>query len=103
MKGNLETILLAVIDGKGRVYGQEIVREVQTRSGGALLLGPGSLYPPLRRLEQRGWIHGERQFSPTGNGEVTYYTLTESGRAGLTKQRELTRAFIRDLEKLTRL
>ncbi len=103
MKGNLEVILLTVIADEGPLYGLEIVREVQSRTQGALVLAAGSLYPPLHRLEKRGWIRSETRRSPHGSGTVTYYTVTEAGRDALAEQRELTKTFIQTLQELLRL
>ena len=103
MKGNLEPILLSVIEEHGRLYVQEIVRVVSERTQGGLVLQAGSLYPPLHRLEQRGCAHTETVKSPHGKGAVTYYTLTDVGRETLAEQRRLARAFIHGLQELLHL
>ena len=103
MKGNLEAILLSVTGENGRLYGQEIVRQVQRRTQGKLVLGAGSLYPHLHRLEQRGCIHTETVQSPYRKGTVIPYTITDVGREDLAEQRRLARAFIHSLQELLRL
>ena len=94
---------MSVIDEHERLYGQEIVRVVQERTQGGLVLQAGSLYPSLRRLEQRGCVYTETMTSPRNHGHVTYYTITDVGREDLAEQRKLARAFIRGLQKLLRL
>jgi len=47
---------------------------------------PGSLFPALRRLEQRGWVEGEWRPSEN-NRRARYYTLTTSGRTQLVEEK----------------
>ena len=103
MKGNLEAILLSVIDEHGRLYAQEIVRVVSERTQGGLVLQPASLYPPLHRLKQRGCVSTETVTFLRGQSNVTHYTLTDVGREALAEQRSLTRAFIHGLQELLHL
>lgn len=103
MKGNLETILLAIIADEEPVYGLEIAREIAARTQGDLDLAPGSLYPPLHRLQKKGWVEVETRVSPHGSGHVSYYSITEAGRKGLAAEREDTRAFMRTLRTLLKL
>ncbi len=53
-------ILLALVDGER--HGYAIMKEVATRSGGTVRLGPGTLYGALKRLLEAGLVEegGER-------------------------------------------
>lgn len=103
MKGNLPALLLTVIADEGPLYGLEIVREVETRTHGELVLTAGGLYPALRRLENKGWVRVETRRPPQGGGPVSYYTITEAGRDALASEREETRAFWQKLMEALRL
>ena len=49
-------------------------------------LGPGSLFPALHRLEQRGWVQGE--WAETDEGRrAKCYRLTPAGHAQLRRER----------------
>jgi PadR family transcriptional regulator PadR len=50
-----------------------------------LLVNQGSLYPALRRLEERGWIDAEWGTSEN-NRRARFYQLTPSGRKQLTQE-----------------
>jgi DNA-binding PadR family transcriptional regulator len=63
---------------RGEIYGQEMIDELR-RHG--YKLGPGTLYPMLHRLEERGYLRVREE----RNGRVMrrYYRATPKGRAAL--------------------
>jgi PadR family transcriptional regulator, regulatory protein PadR len=63
-------------------HGQGIARAIQQRSGDALLVDHGSLYPALQRIENRKWIRAKWGISEN-NRRARFYTLTAAGRAQL--------------------
>ncbi len=77
LKGTLKTIVLKLLEEKGRMYGYEITREVERLSKGKMLLTWGSLYPALHKLESDGLITAEKV--NIGKRVRKYYTLTDSG------------------------
>lgn len=86
LDGNVETMLLALLDG-GPSYGYQIVRDLNEQGSGLLKFGEGTIYPVLYRLEERGQIAGKwRQLQ--GARPRKYYRLTPKGRRALTGQRE---------------
>jgi len=73
-------ILLALADGDR--HGYAIAREVETRSGGRVRLGPGTLYGTLTRLLGSGLVRecdGPDEEGPTVDRR-RYYRLTPLGR-----------------------
>jgi DNA-binding PadR family transcriptional regulator len=72
-------ILLALADGEQ--HGYSIMREVERRSGGAVLLHPGTLYRALARLLESGLIEElEQRPDPEDDDERRrYYQLTDKG------------------------
>ncbi|THF86455.1 PadR family transcriptional regulator [Deinococcus sp. KSM4-11] len=100
LKGHLDLILLAIIDGDPK-YGLEISKEAQLRTDGYFDLKVGSLYPALHRLELAGWLTGEFQPAPRGGAPVKYYQLTDSGVRALHDKRGQFEAFSRQIGRLT--
>ena len=76
-RGTLKTIVLKLLEEKGRMYGYEITQEVERLSRGKMQLTWGSLYPALHKLETDGLITAEKV--NIGKRVRKYYTLTDSG------------------------
>ena len=72
-------ILLALADGEQ--HGYSIMREVERRSAGAVILHPGTLYRALARLLESGLIEElEDRPDPAHDDERRrYYQLTPGG------------------------
>ncbi len=79
LRGVLDVCMLALIEEKER-YGYEIVRQLEDR--GLELVGEGSIYPVLSRLQRFGLVDGYSV--PSGGGPPRkYYRITEQGRRAL--------------------
>lgn len=98
LKGNTATIVLAILD-EGPLHGYQIAKEMRARSGDALTLGQGVLYPILHRLEDRGLIAGEWQQS-TGTPSRKRYAITKQGRAELRDKRREWAAFAKAMSQV---
>jgi PadR family transcriptional regulator, regulatory protein PadR len=86
LKGNLDLILLAIIE-PAPIYGGEITREASQRTNGYFDFKEGTLYPALHRLEKSGFIRGSFQYLPRGGSPVKFYELTENGKKELIEKR----------------
>lgn len=53
--GDLRLVLLAMIEEKPR-HGYELIKELETKFGGAYSPSPGSIYPTLTLLEELGHV-----------------------------------------------
>ncbi len=73
-------ILLALADSDRHGYG--IMAEVRERSGGKVVLGPGTLYGTIKRLAKRELVAetAEKKDPSLGEERRKYYRLTELGR-----------------------
>ena len=82
-------LLLALSEGER--HGYELMKKVTRDSGGALQMGPGTLYGSIKRMLKQGLIEeaDERADSVLGDERRRYYRITEAGRTALTA--ELTR------------
>ena len=70
-------------------HGLGISRRIDQITGGTFQVKPGSLFPALHRLAERGWLDPEWGESDNGR-RAKYYKLTVSGRKQL---REETRSW----------
>ena len=78
LKGTLGTIILKLLEEKGRMYGYEIVQLVKEMSGEKILVKEGSLYPALHKLEADKLLVAEEVF--IGKRVRKYYSLTIAGK-----------------------
>ena len=81
LQGTLGILILkALLSGSTHGYG--IARWVEGTTDDVLRIEEGSLYPALRRLEDRGWVKSDWGLSEN-NRRARYYTITTAGRAHL--------------------
>ena len=86
LKGNTETLLLALLIDE-RMYGYQIVKEMEQRSSGYFQFKEGTLYPALHRLERARLVQGDWA-SATSGQQRRYYSITELGRRTLAAKRK---------------
>ncbi|WP_158849165.1 PadR family transcriptional regulator [Saccharothrix deserti] len=95
LRGHLDALLLATLDG-GQLHGYAIIEALQKRSGGALDLPTGTVYPALRRLETAGLVASE--WSTVGGRQRRTYRLTKAGHRALAAERTAWREFTTAIE-----
>src|SRR3989442_15387588 len=87
LRGVLDLCLLAVMD-EGPAYGYEMTKRLRAR--GLSIVGEGSIYPLLGRLERDGLVETYRAAS-NGGPPRKYYRASRKGRqvlaAGLSEWR----------------
>ena len=71
----------------GDKYGYEIIKIVEEKSNGKIILKQPSLYSSLKRFETKGFITSYWGDSDIG-GKRHYYTITETGKKQLKDQKE---------------
>jgi PadR family transcriptional regulator, regulatory protein PadR len=84
LQGTLDMLILRVLR-QGRQHGWGIAQHIQHISREVLQVNQGSLYPALRRLEERGWITAEWGASEN-NRRARFYELTRAGRKQLAAE-----------------
>src|SRR3989475_3611259 len=77
-KGSIQLCLLALL-AKGVKYGFQILRELRDKSNGFFDLKEGTLYPALRRLEERGFVQSRGEEAGSGMPRQAS-RLTDRGR-----------------------
>jgi DNA-binding PadR family transcriptional regulator len=78
---NVRAAVLALL-AERPMHGYEMIRELESRTGGIWRPSPGSIYPTLQLLEDEGLIVAE-----TGEGRKRF-ALTEAGREEATRAAE---------------
>ena len=84
LQGTLGLVVLKSLLG-GPLHGYAIARWVHDTTGDVLQVEEGSLYPALRRLEDRGLITAQWGLSEN-NRRARYYELTPTGRRHLKSE-----------------
>lgn len=78
LKGLIDPIVLSTVS-RLPIYGYEIIKELERKTGGRLNLKASTVYSSLRRMEKNGliisgWMQAARQRARR------YYHITEKGR-----------------------
>jgi PadR family transcriptional regulator PadR len=86
LQGTLDLLILKTLALEPQ-HGWGIAQRIQQVSKDALLIGQGSLYPALHRLEYKGWIQAE--WGPSENNrKAKFYSLTKTGQKQLANELE---------------
>ena len=84
LQGTLDLLILKALALEPR-HGLGIARRIEQISGGTFEVKPGSLFPALHRLEERGWCAGE-WIESENRRRAKLYRLTDAGRAQLAEE-----------------
>lgn len=84
VRSTAEPIVLRLVSERP-MYGYEIIKVVNERTGGAFEWKEGTLYPCLHRLEGAGLIASDWQTASSGRRRK-YYHLTRKGAAVLKEK-----------------
>jgi PadR family transcriptional regulator PadR len=85
VRGTLDLLILKTLS-LAPMLGWAIAQRLQQLSEDALRVGQGSLYPPLKRMEEKGWVESEWRATDQ-NRRAEYYELTAAGRRALGRRR----------------
>ena len=78
--------LLLTVLGEGESYGYEIIKNIKERSGGKLEFAEGTLYPVLKKLEEKKLITAT--WKTAGNErQRKYYRITAAGKKQLATEK----------------
>jgi transcriptional regulator len=83
------------------MHGWGITKRIEQISKGVLTVNPGSLYPALERLQDRGWITAAWETTESGR-KAKYYTLSAAGRRRLGTETESWRRLAAAIEAVLR-
>lgn len=97
-KGSLNTIIMKLLEEKGRMYGYEITQKVKEITKGELNITEGALYPALHKLEAEGLLDVEVE--RVDNRLRKYYKLTEKGTAETVNRLAELEEFIQNMQTI---
>lgn len=84
LQGTLDVLILKALSLQP-LHGLGVSRRIEQLTQGAFVVGPGSLFPALHRLEEQGWLEASWGESEN-NRRAKFYTLTRTGRRQLTEE-----------------
>ena len=66
-------------------YGYELIQQLKNRSDAKLNIAEGTLYPMLKKMEERKWVASKWKAADSGK-QRKYYSITKKGKEQLNEQ-----------------
>ena len=85
LQGTLDLLILRTLELQP-LHGVGISDRLEQVTGGVFVVGPGSLFPALHRLSDRGWIAGDWGELDSGR-RAKLYAITAAGRKQLVQEK----------------
>jgi transcriptional regulator len=85
LQGTLDLLILRTLELRP-LHGVGIADRIEQVTNGVFVIGPGSLFPALHRLAERGWIEGSWGELESGR-RAKSYALTPAGRKQLAEEK----------------
>ena len=98
IKGSTSLIVLQLFLDRD-MYGYQLVKEMEARSGNSLQVKEGTLYPALHKLELKGLIESYWEEQVKGPARK-YYRITDEGRKILENKTKEWTAFVRMINQV---
>ena len=86
LQGTLDLLILRTLELQP-LHGVGIADRLEQLTKGVFVVGPGSLFPALHRLADRGWIEGWWDALQSGR-RAKYYRLTPAGQQQLVEEKQ---------------
>ena len=100
-KGSLQTIIMTLLNTQGKMYGYQIIKEVESLTNNKLKLTEGALYPTLHKLEENGVLI--TNLVRVDGRMRKYYQLTENGKKETVGKVQELFDFIENMQTLANL
>ena len=81
------TPLILSILQQGKSYGYEIINRIKELSDDAIQWKEGSLYPVLKKMEQKGLIKSQWEIAENGR-KRKYYSIKKAGKTALANEQQ---------------
>ncbi|MGE8203472.1 PadR family transcriptional regulator [Heyndrickxia sp. NPDC080065] len=98
VKGSTSLLLLHLLDERD-MYGYQLAKEMERRSDEALHVKEGTLYPALKKLEEKGYIDSYWQEQEKGPARK-YYRITKDGKEVLLHKSKEWNSFVSVMSKV---
>lgn len=82
-----------------KMYGYEIIKELEVLSSNLFELREGTLYPILHSLEESKFVTSE-WVGESGGRQRKYYVLTKAGRGHLKEKKQEWRVFSTAVDRI---
>jgi len=86
LRGTLDLMILRSLE-LAPLHGSGLAQRLEQVTEGALDVGPGSIFPALHRLEQKGLVKGRWGATESGR-RARFYALTAAGKKRLGVEKE---------------
>lgn len=100
VQGTLDMLVLKALS-LAPMHGWGITSRIEQITKNVLQVNPGSLYPALERLQDRGWISAEWGTTDAGR-KAKYYKLTAAGRRNLGEETDSWRRMVAAVDAVLR-
>lgn len=100
-KGTTPVLILSVLAAE-KMYGYQIIRELDRRSEGYFTMTAALLYPALHQLEIDGFLKSEWE-DGRGKRRRKYYSITQKGRKAMAASQAEWETFMANLQKTLKL
>lgn len=98
-KGVLEMLVLKLLS-KEKMYGFQLIQELQVCNSKYFSLKEGTLYPILYRLEDDGLVKSEKIINKPKELAKKYYVITDQGVEVLKELENLWEDFSKEVSKI---
>jgi len=98
VKGSTSLLLLQLLEERD-MYGYELVKELESRSGNEFSVKEGTLYPALHKLEKQEYIECYWKEQEKGPARK-YYKITEPGKEMLLEKTREWNDFVSVMNKM---
>lgn len=78
-------LILSILT-EDETYGYELIKKIKERSGGKLAFAEGTIYPVLKKLEEKKWISSKWKIGDTDK-QRKYYRITIAGKKQLQTEK----------------
>ena len=92
LRGTLDLLILKALSWGPR-HGYAVADWIEQATGAAVLVGEGTLYPALHRLDRQGWVDAEWGVSEN-NRQAKFYRLSRLGRRQLETRASAWHRFV---------
>ena len=92
---------MTLLNKQGKMYGYQIIKEVEKLTKDQLKLTEGALYPTLHKLEENGVL--ETSIMKVDGRLRKYYQLTEIGKKETVNKVQELFDFIENMQTITNL
>jgi len=77
--------LVLMILSESENYGYELIQQLKSRSKEQLNIAEGTLYPVLKKMEEKKWVVSKWKMGESGK-QRKYYAITKKGKDQLSEQ-----------------